>query len=83
MSQEMTPLEEAAMTTLLNHRFGDGSIYVQGREDRLLLKKARRLGFVSNEGYLTPEGYRFVHTHEPPAEPGSSRKNPRVVRFDS
>ncbi|MGQ0657217.1 MAG: hypothetical protein ACT4NU_03845 [Chromatiales bacterium] len=60
----MTLLEEAALVALLQRRFGDGTVYLQSREDRLLLKKAVQLGLVTHDGYLTPAGQRYVTTHK-------------------
>jgi len=59
----MNTFEQAALAALLQRRFGDGSIYLQSREDRLLLKKAVQLGLVTTDGYLTPAGQRFIATH--------------------
>lgn len=56
---DMTAFEEVAITNLLGHRFGDGLIYVRSRDDRRLLKRAMRLGFVDEGGYLTALGKRF------------------------
>ncbi len=59
ISIDMTAFEEVAITNLLGHRFGDGLIYVRSRDDRRLLKRAMRLGFVDEGGYLTALGKRF------------------------
>lgn len=56
---DMTPFEEVAIANLLGHRFGDGLVYVQSRDDRRLLKRAIRLGLVDEGGYLTAVGKRF------------------------
>ncbi len=58
----MTTLEEAALVTLLERRYGDGSIYLQSREERLLLKKAVQLGLVTRDGYVTAAGQAFIAT---------------------
>lgn len=56
---DMTAFEEVAIINLLGHRFGDGLIYVRSRDERRLLKRAMRLGFVDEGGYLTALGKRF------------------------
>jgi hypothetical protein len=56
---DMTAFEEVAIANLLGHRFGDGLIYVRSRDDKRLLKRAMRLGFVDEGGYLTTLGKRF------------------------
>ena len=58
-ANDMTGFEEMAMTTLLGHRFGDRLVYLQGPDDRRLLKQAGRLGLVDEAGYLTSSGYQF------------------------
>lgn len=45
-----------AMLQLLGHRYGDGLVYLREDEERGLLDRAIRLGFVSQDGYITPEG---------------------------
>lgn len=52
---------DQAMAQFLEHRYGDGLVYLQNNEDRALLRRAIQLGFVNEEGYLTPAGYRFCH----------------------
>ncbi|MFZ0255950.1 MAG: hypothetical protein WAN46_09925 [Gammaproteobacteria bacterium] len=59
ISVDMTTFEEVAIANLLGHRFGDGLIYVRSRDERRLLKRAMRLGFVDEGGYLTAHGKRF------------------------
>ena len=44
---------------LLNQRFGDGLVYLLHKDDKPILNHAMQQGFVSGEGYLTPEGYSF------------------------
>ena len=67
----MTRLEEVALTTLLSHRLTDGSVYLEGRDDRVLLKQAIRRGLVDEEGYLTTSGKRFLEkrAYIPPVDP--------------
>lgn len=56
---KLTQQMEWALATLLGHRFGDGLVYVQSQADRATLARARRLGLVDSEGYLTNAGRRF------------------------
>lgn len=58
----MTHQEQLSLIALLEHRFGDGSLYLRNENDRRLLKRAVGLGLVSVEGYLTVAGKRFVQT---------------------
>ena len=44
------------MLKLLAHRYGDGLVYLRGSEERDLYRKAKLLGFINSEGYLTPAG---------------------------
>jgi len=44
------------MVRLLAHRYGDGLVYLRGQEERELYEKAKQLGLISKEGYLTPAG---------------------------
>ena len=47
---------EPAIIRLLAHRYGDGLVYLRGQEERELYEKAKQLGLISREGYLTPAG---------------------------
>ena len=44
---------------LLDHRFGDGSIYLRRRTERKLYREAKRRGLVDEYGHLTKAGYRY------------------------
>tara|TARA_Y100000588_G_C13885503_1_gene766386 strand:+ start:394 stop:606 length:213 start_codon:yes stop_codon:yes gene_type:complete len=50
---------ELEMVVLLGQRYGDGLVYLRGGNDRVLLRRAIELEFISEEGYLTPAGYQF------------------------
>jgi hypothetical protein len=50
------PQVGSAMMKLLAHRYGDGLVYLRGQEERDLYQKAKLLGYINNEGYLTPAG---------------------------
>ena len=47
---------EDALLQLLDHRYGDGLVYLREDEERALLSRAMRLGLVSPDGYITPKG---------------------------
>lgn len=47
---------ETALLQLLDHRYGDGLVYLHEDEERGLLSRAMRLGLVSPDGYITPKG---------------------------
>lgn len=43
---------------LLGQHFGDRMVYLQGNKDRRLFKLAVEEGLVTEDGYITIEGYR-------------------------
>ena len=47
---------EPELLKLLDHRYGDGLVYLREDEERGLLARAIRLGLVSPDGYITPKG---------------------------
>jgi len=47
---------DPAVARLLEHRYGDGLVYLRDQGDRVLYRQAVELGLISREGYLTPEG---------------------------
>lgn len=47
---------EPDLLQLLDHRYGDGLVYLREDEERGLLAQAIRLGLVSPDGYITPKG---------------------------
>lgn len=47
---------ESAIAQLLNHRYGDGRVYIPRDQPAQLLHKAIAAGFVSEEGYVTRKG---------------------------
>lgn len=56
--------EGIAIATLLNQRFGDRSVYLQGSDDRVLLKRAMQLGYINEEGYVTRFGHQLCQMLE-------------------
>jgi hypothetical protein len=57
---------EARIARLLEHRYGDGLVYLPREWPEQLLGMARQFGFIDAEGYLTRKGrtllarYHFV-----------------------
>jgi hypothetical protein len=47
---------ERGILRLLGHRYGDGLVYLRNAAEQQLLHEAVRLGLVSSEGYVTPQG---------------------------
>ena len=44
------------LVQLLDHHFGDGLVYLRDPDERGHLERAKELGLVNAEGYLTPAG---------------------------
>ena len=63
----MTRFQEVAITTLLGHRFSDGSLHVRSRDDRIILKQAIRMGLVTKDGYVTSMGHEFWQARVSPS----------------
>lgn len=57
--QRHAQVDTAPMLSLLEQRFGDGQLYLDGDEDWVVLEQALQLGLVSDDGCLTAEGKRF------------------------
>ncbi|MDX1430926.1 MAG: hypothetical protein R3286_00625 [Gammaproteobacteria bacterium] len=55
---------DASLLFLLEQRFGDEQLYLEGDEDRATLAQALALGLVSDDGCLTAEGKRFSLRYE-------------------
>lgn len=57
---------EARIAQVLEHRYGDGMVYLPKEWPEQLLSLARQFGFIDAEGYLTRKGrtllarYQFV-----------------------
>ena len=47
---------DANMVKLLEHRYGDGQVYLPRHQPATLLDLAKQKGFLDNEGYLTRKG---------------------------
>jgi len=47
---------DRAILKLLGHRYGDGLVYLRDDSEQRLFHEAVRLGLVSPEGYVTPQG---------------------------
>ena len=52
--------EARSMGRLLDQRFGDGSIYFSGGEQRSIFDRARARGLITDDGRITISGRRFV-----------------------
>ena len=59
------PITQQQVAVVLNHRFGDGLIYLLNAEERPILDFAIRKGLVSADGFLTPSGYRLWRRFAP------------------
>ena len=47
---------DPAIIQLLQHRYGDGLVYLRDAAERGLYDLAVAMGLINSEGYLTPEG---------------------------
>ena len=61
---ETPPEVDLAIVKLLAQRYGDGFVYLRDREERDLYEKAKNLGLISREGYLTPIGRALIVHHD-------------------
>ena len=57
--------DHLALKALLEHRYGDGSLYLRHGTDRQLLAQAIRHGLATEYGYITAAGLDFIQSaHE-------------------
>ena len=49
-----------SMRNLLDQRFGDGSIYLFGSEQRAIFDLGRAQGLIAEDGQITTSGRRFL-----------------------
>ncbi len=61
---EVLPEVEQAIVKLLANRYGDGFVYLRDQEERALYEKAKGLGLISGEGYLTPIGRSLASSYQ-------------------
>jgi hypothetical protein len=61
--QRQTDDVDQAMLGLLDHRYGDGLVYLCDDREQPLYHEAVRLGLVSSEGYVTPRGLSLLARH--------------------
>lgn len=47
---------EPEIAKLLEHRYGDGMVYLPKQQPQMLMELAKTNGFVDQEGYLTRRG---------------------------
>ncbi len=71
-------INKAALTSLLDQRYGDGQIYLTDVKERAVLKAAVNMGLVSKDGYLTHSGRRFWADHSV-REIASPHSSPRPI----
>jgi hypothetical protein len=51
------------MVALLRHHYGDGGVYVPEGGARRVFVAATRLGYISEDGYLTRKGRELLAKH--------------------
>jgi len=51
---------ESQIATILQYRYGDGLVYLPRNQSKSLYIRARQLGFIDAEGYLTRKGRTLV-----------------------
>ena len=56
---------ERDVAIVLDHRFGDGLVYLVEAKEQPVLEHAISQGLVSPEGFLTPSGYRLWRRVDP------------------
>ena len=59
MTTKGAQITERDVAIVLDHRFGDGLVYLVDANERRVLEHAISQGLVSAEGFLTPSGYRL------------------------
>ena len=47
---------ESDIAKILQHRYGDGLVYLPTNQPESLLRMAKKHGFIDGEGYLTRKG---------------------------
>ena len=65
MTTKGTQVTERDVAIVLDHRFGDGLVYLVDANERRVLEHAVSQGLVSAEGFLTPSGYRLWRRVDP------------------
>ena len=66
---DTSTLDTPAVATVLGQRFGDGSVFVYADQDGSAVGEAQRLGFVDEEGFITPAGHAVSESLEPSSVP--------------
>jgi hypothetical protein len=56
VSSELDQNTEADIAKVLEHRYGDGLVYLPKKQPESLFKIAKTEGFIDLEGYLTRKG---------------------------
>lgn len=52
--------EESQLLAILEHRYGDGQVYLPSHVASACMKTIRERGLVNEEGFLTSKGRRFL-----------------------
>jgi hypothetical protein len=65
MRTQNLKVTEQDVAIVLDHRFGDGLVYLVDAKERPVLEHAISQGLVSSEGFLTPSGYRLWRRVDP------------------
>ncbi len=55
--------EDRAIRQVLDHRFGDRSVYLCNPRERRFFEHAQILGLISTDGQITAAGLRFANSH--------------------
>lgn len=53
---------DAQLVTILDHHYGDGVVYIPENTPWSLYTFARRLGYISEEGYVTKKGRELLNS---------------------
>ena len=65
MRTQHPEVSEQDVAVVLDHRFGDGLVYLVDAKERPVLEHAISRGLVNSEGFLTPSGYRLWRRASP------------------
>ena len=65
MTTRSSQVTEKDVAIVLDHRFGDGLVYILHANEKPVLEHAIRQGLVNPDGFLTPSGYRVWRRFDP------------------
>ena len=63
LKADSNAVPEAALVQLLDHRYGDGLVYLRDQAERSIYKTAVKLGLINVDGYVTPQGRTLIARH--------------------